>query len=667
MSINTFYYHPELSLDLRANTSLSEVSSMELQETGRILTESMNVLNGYDEDMEICGTAVPRKDIQTSDYNFTSIFQRTFSVNNHLNLQKNARLLELRKEIIGSEQIDANGNIISLNFSKNFFDNKLLIEEILQHLEEIFCKKDIYNTVRKIILRNNNLNKLPRSIIRFTNLKSIDLNNNRFTTIPSEIYSFKKLKKLSIKNNFITHISGQIGRLKRLEEINLSKNKIRCLHPSLSKLKNIYTLNLSNNLLDNIPKWISKFHNLEFLNISSNNIYIIIPEIFVKRLENLDLSNNYIDVIPSAIKNSSNLVHINFDYNEIVNIPDEVGNLSHLRGAYFNENVTLRGFSDKLYNLLPNCTVEIDNSGIALSTLLEIQSKLNEINYNGPQFEFSIDAAKERLEERLMDLLYVYTDRNPPKAFINLRHMSDHLEMWLNRLDWMSDFQNVEKSLVLRENIIDCIEYAEVNSEYYKLFQNIVEGATATCGDGIALSIIDIGIAKEILTFIEGKKMEELTHFLLGTVFPRQILQKIAGQKITLLKLDKKKREEEKGVNTHSIDDVEIYLTYPILLKKRLNLSININAMFMERTSTGVTEKDLEVAATEVEKQQADKEACAEFLIKNTYWIELLKKLHSKEYEAIHEQSIEMMMDESEEAAQEYRRNSLIALSGIKL
>ena len=667
MTINNFYYNLDSSSDLGTNTFLSEVNSIPLEETGRILTKAMNVLGGWEEEMEISASVVSREEISISDVNFGSIFQNTFSVNNHLNLQKNERLPELRKEIIGSEQIDSNGNIISLNFSKKFLNQTLFIKEIFQHLEEIFWEKDIYKTVRKITLSDNNLNKLPRSITKFSNLKCIDLNNNRFTTIPSEIYNFKKLKKLSIKNNFITYISAQIGRLKHLQEINISKNKIKCLHPSLSKLKNLYTLNLSHNLLDNVPKWIGKLHNLEFLNVSCNNIFIIPPEIFVKSLEYLDLSNNYIDVIPTAIKNSSNLLHINFDYNEIVNIPDEIGDLSHLTGAYFNENVTLRGFSDKLYNLLPSCTVEIDNSGIALSTLLQIQSKVDEINYSGPKFEFSIDAAKERLEERLIDLLYTYTDRKPPKVFINLRHMSDHLELWLNRLDWMSDFQNLRRSLALRENIIDCIEYAEVNSEYYKLFQDIIQGATATCGDGIALSIIDIGIAKEVLTLIEGKKIAELSHFLLGTVFPRQILQKIAGQKITLLKIEEKKRREEQGVNIHPIDDVEIYLTYPILLKKRLNLSITINTMMMESTSTGVTQEDLEIAASEVEKQQADKKACAEFLVNNTYWVELIKKLHLKEYEAIHEQSVEMMMDESEEAAQEYRRNSLIALSGIKL
>lgn len=264
------------------------------------------------------------------------------------------------------------------------------------------------------------------------------------------------------------------------------------------------------------------------------------------------------------------------------------------------------------------------------------------------------------MEERLVESLYRYSHRAVPRSFIHLRSISDQLEMWLNRLDWMSDFQHRRRNPSLPESIIDCIEYAEANAEYRKLFKDIIAGATATCGDGVSLSIIDIGIAKQVLTFMESKQIVELSNFLLSTAFPRQILQKIAGQKITLLKLQAKL----KNIMGILIDDVEVYLAYPVLLKERLNLSININSMVTEIDKTGVTPEDLEVAALEVEKERADKQACAEFLINNTYWTELLKKLHPKEYEAINEQSIEMM-DESETAAEEYRRNNLIALSGI--
>lgn len=666
MTIQSFNYNRESykqPLDLHTDILLNETNSTSLETTGRVVAEAMNILMGYDEEicMEISERAIPAVDIPIIDSHFDS-FQGNSTVNNNPNLQEDTRLLELRKKIIGSEQLDSHGNIISLNFSKRFIHKRRLLQEIFQDLARIFGRPDIYNTVKKITIKDNRLSRLPRSIIKFTNLKSIDLSNNRFTRIPSEIYNFKNLKKLYIKNNRISHVSTQIGRLKRLEEIHLSKNKVACLHRRLFSLKELHTLNLSKNKLETIPKWINNLHNLESLNVSNNKLFDIPVEIFGKNLEYLDLSNNHIDAIPSAIKNSSRLLDINFDSNDIVNIPDEIGDLCYLTGVCLNDNNTLRGFSDNLYNLLPSCTVEIDNSGIALSTLSEIQSKSAEINYNGPAFQFSMAAAEERIEDRLVESLYIYTNRNPPRVFKNLRSMSDHLEMWLNRLSWMSDFQNLSSNSTLPEAIINCIEYAERNHEYYKLFESIIQGATATCGDGIALSIIDIGIAKEVLTFIESKEIVKLSHFLLRTAFPRQILQKIAGQKITFLKLEAK----QKNINHFSIDDVEVYLAYPILLKERLNLSININSMVTESGATGVTHKDLEVAALEVEKQQADKQACAEFLINNTYWIELIKQLHPKEYEAINEQSIEMM-DESEEAAQEYRRNSLVALSGINL
>lgn len=666
MSINNFNYNippQEQPLDLRVNIPMNrEMNPTGLQTTGRVLAEAMNLLIDQDLFMEVSDASIPIVSTSTPDSHFSSIFHGNFGVKNSPTLQKQARLLELKKQIIGSAKINSFGNIISLNFSKIFADKRFLMDEVFQQLDEIFGKADIYRTVKKIILKDNKLRQLPKNITKFTNLKSIDLSNNRFSAIPFQIYNFKKLKKLSIKNNSISYISTQIGRLKNLEELRVSQNNITSIHRKLFSLKKLHTLDLSENKLHDIPKTIHKLHNLETLKASSNNLFTIPSEIFVRNLEYLDLSNNHIDAIPNTIKNSRELRDINFDNNEIVNIPDEIGDLPHVTAVCLNDNATLRGFSDNLYELLPSCTVEIDNSGLPLSILSEIKAKSEDMDYNGPIFDFSMDAAEERIQDRLVESLYVYTNRNPPRYFNNLRTMSDQLEMWLNRIDWMSDFQNLEGNPALIEAIIDCIEYAEANAEYRKLFQNIIEGATATCGDGIALSIIDIGIAKRVLTFMESNQIVELSHFLLGTVFPRQILQKIAGQKITFLKL----QAQMKKISGSGIDDVEVYLAYPILLKERLNLSININSMVTQLDNTGVTQEDLEVAALEVEKQRADRQACAEFLINNAYWTELLKKLHPKEYEAINEKSIDMM-EESETDAEEYRRNSLIALSGIVL
>lgn len=569
----------------------------------------------------------------------------------------------IKKKIIDAATLDHKGDVITLNFSKISLPKLIIRDQIFAHLDTIFDKPNIYQTVKKIILKNNKLFQLPENISKFSNLRSIDLSNNRFTSIPFQIYNFKKLKKLVINNNKIDYVSVQIGKLKNLEELHLKKNNLACIHNKLYSLKKLHTLDLSRNELSEISKSIHKLHNLETLKISNNNLFSIPKEIFGKNLEYLDLSDNHIDVIPNAIKNSRELRDINFDNNEIVNIPDEISELKHLTAISFNDNSTLRGFSENLYRLPTNCTVEIEHSGLSLATLSEIKTKSCSASYNGPSFEFSIEFAEERMEERLVESLYVHCNQRRVPRFYNLRSLSDQLEMWLNRLDWMSDFQNLEGNPSLIEAIIDCIEYAEANAEYRKLFQNIIEGATATCGDGIALSIIDIGIAKRVLTFMESNQIVELSHFLLGTAFPRQILQKIAGQKITFLKLQAKLKKIAAG----AIDDVEVYLAYPILLKERLNLSININSMVTQLDNTGVTQEDLEVAALEVEKQRADRQACAEFLTNNTYWTELLKKLHPKEYEAINEKSIDMMMEESETAAQEYRRNSLIALSGIAL
>lgn len=568
----------------------------------------------------------------------------------------------LKKKIIDSATINRKGDVIALNFSKMSLEKLVIREEIFNHLDTIFDKPNIYRTVKKINLKNNKLYELPKNICKFTNLQSIDLSNNRFISIPFQIYDFKKLKKLAINNNGINYVSIQIGKLKNLEELHLNRNNLIRIDNKLYSLKKLHTLDLSQNELSEISRSIHKLHNLETLKISDNNLFSIPKEIFGKNLEYLDLSENHIDVIPDAIKNSQELRDINFDNNEIVNIPDEIGDLPHITAICLNGNSTLRGFSENLYKLPSDCTVEIEHSGLSLAVLSEINDKSSAEGYNGPTFEFSIQFAEERMEDRLVESLYVHCNQRVVPRFSKLRSLSDQLEMWLNRLDWMSDFQYMSRNPSLPQSIINCIEYAESNNEYRKLFKEIIEGATATCGDGVALSVIDLDIAKQVLTFTESNQITELSHFLLHTAFPRQILQKLAGQKITLLKLESRRTETVDFL----IDDVEVYLTYALALKDRLNLSITINSMAMEMAKTGVTKEDLEVAALEVERQKGSKRACADFLINNTYWIQLLKKLHPKEYEKINELSIEMM-DDSMEMAEEYRRKSLIALSRITL
>ncbi|MGL4348523.1 MAG: hypothetical protein ACRCSV_03600 [Chlamydiales bacterium] len=148
MTINNFNYihkHQNEPLDLRINISLNETNSTGLEVTGRIVSEAMNVLMGYDEEvcMEISEPAISTVDIPMIDSHFPSLSQGNFEVNNNANLQKDARWLELRKEIIGSEKIDSHGNIISLDFSKRFIHKGCLLEEIFQNLTQIFGREDI--------------------------------------------------------------------------------------------------------------------------------------------------------------------------------------------------------------------------------------------------------------------------------------------------------------------------------------------------------------------------------------------------------------------------------------------------------------------------------------------------------------------------------------------
>ena len=114
-------------------------------------------------------------------------------------------------------------------------------------------EKDVQNlnktkTLNSLDLSNQNLDKLPASVLSKTNLEELDISNNNITgALPAEIKNLQNLKILTASNNKMTGVPAEVGQLSKLEILDLSNNQLTGLPYELGNLKNLKTLNLSGN------------------------------------------------------------------------------------------------------------------------------------------------------------------------------------------------------------------------------------------------------------------------------------------------------------------------------------------------------------------------------------------------------------------------------------
>ena len=123
---------------------------------------------------------------------------------------------------------------------------------------------------------------------------------------------------------------------------------------------------------------------------------------------------------------------------------------------------------------------------------------------------------------------------------------------WLARLSGLADFRNQNKRS-LAEKVIGYIETANADKDFRKVFFALLTGSTASCGDRVAYSILEVGIQCK-LADLDLKNCESCeVAKLLKTVMALELLREVARAKVRSLVC---------------VDEIEVYLAYPVKLKK---------------------------------------------------------------------------------------------------
>ena len=328
------------------------------------------------------------------------------------------------------------------------------------------------------------------------------------------------------------------------------------------------------------------------------------------QLKTLDLSHNQFSSLPESIGNLTQLACLWADNNRLSSLPESFGNLAQLFLLRLDSN-QFSNMPERVFELQPTCTVYVEGNLFSASTVRRIQEFSNTPEYQGPRIIFSIHDRSQmalRSLDELLDDLCKAADKER-LVLVRLKENAQ-LSLWLNRLVDVGDYKQSETRKNLAVMIYDALCQAEKDDAYRATFEACLLDADTTCGDRMALSILYLGLNLQIQAAEDEGDLERMADLFWRGTYAVSELEKIAEEKINSLK---------------GVDPVEVYLGYPVKLKKDLKLPIDIDSMLYPACS-GITDEDLADARYDLERKLSDEEKRLEFLVDMSTWTKMLEK-----------------------------------------
>jgi E3 ubiquitin-protein ligase SspH2 len=328
------------------------------------------------------------------------------------------------------------------------------------------------------------------------------------------------------------------------------------------------------------------------------------------------------------------------------------------------QNNSLSDVPNTIVHLPSECTVNLENAGLSMAVLERLRSACSAEGYSGPRIHFSIREDRSNLarygsiqeafsaicnkagiadtltfEERYSQLQKSMTAENNKER---------SLFSWLSRLSYMKDTQR-EGETGLFKVILSHLDLAESNEEFRSAFFSIIDDAAATCGDRMALSVLHLGIAHKRHS-IDKSDLKGLADFIIRGQWMLEQLEHIAREKVPTL---------------YFVDEIEVFLAYPVMLKVRLNLPIDVNEMLYFGCSQ-VTTQNLNDAENNIKGMLGEPNAVANILVQREDWIKALEGHPEKadEITSIKQQRTRKLEDgeDATEIQSEYE-SALVALT----
>ena len=153
-------------------------------------------------------------------------------------------------------------------------------------------------SLKTLVLRLNNLTKLPENIGHFSALQTIDI-YNPITEIPNSFINLQQLENLKFEGAELIVFPEQVFALSKLKSLIISqfdtKNKIKTLPDNFDKLPLLEELSLRNAALTEVPASVGRLQHLENVYFNANNL----------------------TKLPQALAENSHLTYVNINNNPL--------------------------------------------------------------------------------------------------------------------------------------------------------------------------------------------------------------------------------------------------------------------------------------------------------------------------------------------------------------
>ena len=208
-----------------------------------------------------------------------------------------AKLKEVRIYSNSNNEVQINEFLLKKLFSEAQQLEVLEIKEVgLASFPELSVEN---KTLKVLVLRLNNLSKLPENIGSLSALQTIDI-YNPITEVPASLMNLKQLENLKFEGAEFTDFPEQVFALPKLKSLIISqfdtKNKIKVLPDNFDKLPLLEELSLRNAALSEVPASVGRLPKLENVYFNANNLTKL-PQALAEnpRLTYVNINDNPLD------------------------------------------------------------------------------------------------------------------------------------------------------------------------------------------------------------------------------------------------------------------------------------------------------------------------------------------------------------------------------------
>ena len=388
-------------------------------------------------------------------------------------------------------------------------------------------------------------------------------------------------------------------------------------------------LDLSDLPITSLPECFGNLTALTKLDLSETQLQALPDSIgSLSALRSLNLSLTQLQALPDSISNLSALTYLHLSRTHLQSLPDSIGSLSALRILTLSAN-QLQSLPELILHLNQQLSIDLTGCNLSPRILENLRAATLAPGYHGPQLHYSMAAQYVPLAEVSLEasLTQVYDRAGIPRDALPIlssveEPFKGHLAIWLRRLQDTADGggASTERSKSFYNTMIENLRLAEENPEFRAIFEATIAEASATCGDRVALSVLHLGIQRRLIQ-VDKTDLHAVAKLLKG-IHAMTLLEEIARAKIPTLRF---------------VDEIEVYLGYPIQLRESLHLPLDTESMLFFRCSS-LKDQDLQAAEAFVLSFLNNQDAVAEFLISRDEWITALRAKHPREFQSIEDQ-----------------------------